>query len=475
MAIYHYSVKAINRSSGRSSVAAAAYRSGEKLVDERTGNVFDYERRNGVVHAEVFLPDGTTMPRAELWNLAEAAEKRKDAKVAREIVVALPHELTAPEQLTLIREYAQGLSQRTGWAVDVAVHAPGEEGDHRNSHAHLLCTTRVIERSPDGVIRLGAKTREWDVVSSGKELIRSERQEWEAAMNQALELAQQAARVDARSYAEQGLELMPQTHLGVSACQMERKGIETERGNRNRLAADHNREVVDLAEKRAEREAAEALQKDLRRWKRMDVKALEAEAIKLAPGSARGIAYEDPTVQEAYKPLRSCGGHYEGFLWVQPEKKDYEAGKFGWLDERHVEKQEAALKQASTALVWAQRAETQWRQYHPYKSSLFDIGLPNRELKGLVQTRQAQEADESREKQKLAALLKAREQAQQKLEAAIQKVLPQAKIEHAKRKERYEALETVLKPKQEQEKQEREQQRQKERSQDRGGGLSIGW
>src|SRR4051812_29913947 len=99
MAIYHYSLKTISRSTGRSSVAAAAYRSGEKLVDERTGTIYDYTRRDGVLHAEVFLPDGQTVEREALWNLAETAEKRKDAKVAREIVVALPHELSQSDQL----------------------------------------------------------------------------------------------------------------------------------------------------------------------------------------------------------------------------------------------------------------------------------------------------------------------------------------------------------------------------------------
>ncbi len=469
MAIYHYSVKAINRSSGRSSVAAAAYRAGEKLVDERTGNVFDYERRNGVVHAEVFLPDGTTMPRADLWNLAEASEKRKDAKVAREIVVALPHELTAPEQRILIREYAQGLSQRTGWAVDVAVHAPGDEGDQRNSHAHLLCTTRVVERNAQGKIQLGAKTREWDVVSSGKELIRSERQEWEVATNQALEQAQQAARVDARSYAEQGLDLMPQTHLGVNACQMERKGIETERGNRNRLAAEHNREVADLAQKREEREAAEALKNDITRWEGMQPWSLRDEGKKIHPGSVREVAMDDPAVWEAYKPIRD----YDEF----PRKQfrhtydEYRAGEFGWLNTEHMRVQESQVSQTNDSVRYARKQEQAWVTEHPYQRMLCDMGVPNKTYNSLKRHTASKEHELAAESEKLKVLKAERAKAEAKLESAIQKALPWVKPEYARRQERYEALQAVLAPKDRAYQLERE----KERSQERGGGRSIGF
>jgi ATP-dependent exoDNAse (exonuclease V) alpha subunit len=111
----------------RSSVATEAYRSGEKLVDARTGETYDYERRTGVIHTEIFLPCGK-IDREELWNLAEMTEKRRDAKVAREIVVALPHELNQEQQIQLVQDYAQSLSYRTGWGIDVAVHAPGRDG-----------------------------------------------------------------------------------------------------------------------------------------------------------------------------------------------------------------------------------------------------------------------------------------------------------------------------------------------------------
>jgi hypothetical protein len=482
MAIFHYSVKAINRSSGRSSVAAVAYRAGERLRDERTGEVYDYERREGVLHTEVFLPDGEKLGRSELWNLVEASEKRKDAKVAREIVVALPHELSHLDQLILIRGYAQDLSRRAGWAVDVAMHAPGRAGDQRNTHAHLLCSTRIVEQDEVGQYRMGAKTREWDVVSTGKELVKAERQEWERQVNAMLEIAQQAVRVDCRSYETQGIDQVPQVHLGISACQMERQGIETERGNRNREAKALNENLVQLSEVRAEREQTQALQRDVYRWERMDLKELEKEAEQLSR-IPESLAYLEPEVKKAYQPLRTVSGHYWGYSWEQPrsEREDYEAykaGKIGWLDESRQKEKEKAIESESTSLLWAQRYEKQWRERHPYKSMLFDMGVPNRELGELVGIRLSREADVAKTEQALSEFKSARSHAQKNLEQAIQKVLPQMEVEYVKRQARAAVLQPILKQKQEQAKMienEREHQRQQERSLERGGGRGIGF
>src|SRR5471030_2432675 len=122
MAIYHLSVKAVSRSAGRSATAAAAYRAGCEIVDQRTGEIHDYTRKGGV----------------------EAAERRKDACVAREFEVALPDELSPAERRRLAVDFAKEMANREGCAVDVAIHAPGKEGDSRNHHAHILRTTRKV-------------------------------------------------------------------------------------------------------------------------------------------------------------------------------------------------------------------------------------------------------------------------------------------------------------------------------------------
>src|SRR5512137_929475 len=125
VAIYHLSVKLVTRGAGRSSTAAAAYRAATRVHDERTGLVFDYSRKRGVEHTEIVLPSaqrdaGWAHDRERLWNAAERAEKRKDARVAREYEVALPHELNAAQRRDLVRAFAQDLADRHRGAIDVA-------------------------------------------------------------------------------------------------------------------------------------------------------------------------------------------------------------------------------------------------------------------------------------------------------------------------------------------------------------------
>lgn len=153
MAIYHCSIKPVSRGNGRSSTAAAAYRAGVCLADERTGEIHDYTRKQGVEHSELVLPEGVNLDREQLWNAAENAEKRKDARVAREFEVALPAELAPEKRRELAHDFAKSLVEKYGVAADVAIHAPGKGGDQRNYHAHILVTTRQI--GPEG---LEAKT-----------------------------------------------------------------------------------------------------------------------------------------------------------------------------------------------------------------------------------------------------------------------------------------------------------------------------
>lgn len=264
MAIFHLSIQALGRRAGRSSVAAAAYRSGMRLVDQRTGQTHDFTRRQGVLWSGVYTPAAAptwALNRERLWSAAESAEVRCNARTAREIEVSLPVELAAAERLQLAQKLARELVKKHGVVVDLAVHAPGR-GDARNFHAHLLLTTR--EMGGDG---LGKKVREWDDRKSGPALISWWRERWAELVNSALHLAGKQQKVDHRSLADQGLNRSPENHLGPHASAFERR---TRRSSRRRQvrdehAADHAaaREVhaaVRRAHEAAKAELAEELQ-----------------------------------------------------------------------------------------------------------------------------------------------------------------------------------------------------------------------
>lgn len=221
VAIYHLSVKTVSRSAGRSATAAAAYRAGVEIADERTGEIHDYTRKGGVESADLILPENApewAADRARLWNAAEQAEKRKNSTVVREFEIALPSELSPKERQRLAHDLAREIVERHGCAVDVAIHAPGKEGDDRNHHAHILCSTRRL--GPEG---FGEKTRELDDKATGSKIVTEWRERFASLQNERLREAGEVARVDHRSLADQGIERMPTVHLGPAATAIERR------------------------------------------------------------------------------------------------------------------------------------------------------------------------------------------------------------------------------------------------------------
>ena len=229
---YHCSVKPVSRSAGRSVVAAAAYRLGERLNDERYATVHDYTRRRGVeatfTVAPADAPAWAHQPET-LWNAAERAEKRKNSTLAREVELALPSLLPPEERQQIAEAFAAELVDRYGVAVSVAIHAPSGKGDDRNVHAHILFTTR--EMMPDG---FGKKTRILDDFKTGPKEVIKLRELAADLINKALADANSDIRVDHRSFKERGIEQEPTTHLGTAASEMERRGEKSDRGDKNR-------------------------------------------------------------------------------------------------------------------------------------------------------------------------------------------------------------------------------------------------
>ena len=196
-------------------MAAAAYRAGALLIDERSGQTHHYLNRKGVVDAFILLPESAPEflnDRSSLWNAAEQADNRKNSRTARELVLALPHELPSETRRELTADMAGWLTERYGVAVDSAIHEPiaSNGDDHRNHHAHMLFTTREI--TSDG---LGKKTLILDNLQSGPKETEVIREVWETLLNDALTKAGfDDALVDRRTLEEQGIDRTPQIHIG---------------------------------------------------------------------------------------------------------------------------------------------------------------------------------------------------------------------------------------------------------------------
>jgi hypothetical protein len=246
MAIYHASIGTISRSAGHTATAAAAYRAGLAITDERTGEKHDYTRRGGVVETAMFAPalaPAWAKDPAALWNAAEAAENRKNSVVAREFEISLPHELNPEQRRLLVDDLGQSLVDRYGFAIQASTHEPHDgKGDDRNHHVHLLATTRRI--GPEG---LTEKTRELDGGKQGHEEIRAVRALIADRINHHLTLAGVGVRVDHRSLAAQsaaaevagdfakaaGLTREPTQHEGKTTTAAKRAGHVLDRAQKN--------------------------------------------------------------------------------------------------------------------------------------------------------------------------------------------------------------------------------------------------
>ena len=217
---FHLSTKTFKRSEGRSAVAAAAYREGSRLKDERTGIVHDYtlKGRRNVLSSEILLPigaDPALSDSAKLWNHAEALERRKDSQVAREFEIALPADLPPRERRALAVRFGQSLVERYGIAVQVSVHLPGV-GDNRNHHAHVQTTTRDIITGKKITALDSPKT-------SGRE-IEAIRDMYAKMVNEALAKHGLEQTWDHRSNQRRGIDTAPSRHLGPASAAMARKG-----------------------------------------------------------------------------------------------------------------------------------------------------------------------------------------------------------------------------------------------------------
>ncbi|WP_283265457.1 MobQ family relaxase [Streptococcus dysgalactiae] len=265
MAIYHLCIKIISRGKGKSAVAASAYRSGEKIKNEYDGIVHDFTRKGGIAHTEILLPQNAPqafLDRGTLWNSVEKIEKSRNSQLAREIEIALPKELNREKQIELVREYVKDNFVNVGMCADIALH----DKNDGNPHAHILLTMRPLNEDTTW----GAKSKKEYILDENGEKVKLKngnyktrkinttdwneqdkaehwRTAWADITNKYLAENSIQEKVDHRSYERQGIEQIPTIHLGVSATQMEKKGIATDRGNINREIKHQNKILREIA------------------------------------------------------------------------------------------------------------------------------------------------------------------------------------------------------------------------------------
>ncbi|KXG87611.1 MobQ family relaxase [Agrobacterium bohemicum] len=228
MAIYHLNVKNISRSDGRSVVAAAAYRAGEVLPNEAEERLSDFGGRRDVITSSIRLPVGAPdwmADRSRLWNAVELAEKRHDARLAKEIEFALPRELPRSAWLGIAHAMADAYTAQ-GFVADFAIH---DDGTQHNPHIHILLTTRVI--TSEG---FGPKIRSAD----GRQFISEARVTWERVANAALTKAGVSAAIDSRSYAKRKLDRTPGQHRGPD--REERRARRQRQRERESMTPNHD-------------------------------------------------------------------------------------------------------------------------------------------------------------------------------------------------------------------------------------------
>ena len=270
---FHFSISMISRGKSKSAVASAAYISCEKLTNEWDGVTHDYHNKKGLLHSQIYLPENIPkefQDRSFLWNSVELNEKASNAQLARNFIIALPKGLSFEENKNLITDFMQENFVSKGMIADLAIHDESNEGNN-NIHAHIMTTLRPINEKgqwqakskkeylldEQGNKILGKngkpKTRKIELTDwNNKGNAEKWRESFAKICNQYLEKNNLEKRVDHRSFERQGIEEIPTIHLGASASALERKGIETDKGNINREIKKHNSLVKTIRERISE-------------------------------------------------------------------------------------------------------------------------------------------------------------------------------------------------------------------------------
>lgn len=273
MALYHFHVTQIKRSEGSSVIASAAYRAGERLHSERYDEYSDYTKKRGVILSEILLSPQAPREYADretLWNAVEKAEKRPDAQLAYSFDFAFQNEFTLEENIALAKQFMEENFLSRGMTLDYSIHEPDREpGGIPNPHIHILAPIRPInadgtwgnkqEKVPvldeNGERIWDEKYKRWKFTAvpttdwGSPETLEEWRKNWCDLCNAKFEEKGLDVRIDWRSYERQGVELLAQVHEGPAVRAMEKRGIQTEKGDYNRWVKATNGLLKSLREK----------------------------------------------------------------------------------------------------------------------------------------------------------------------------------------------------------------------------------
>jgi hypothetical protein len=345
---YHCSVKPISRSSGRSAVAAAAYRIGEKLYDERTKLEHDYTRRKGVEAHFIVAPSNASNwvnDPQNLWNAAEATEKRCNSQTAREVELALPSEVGKEGREQIAKDFATHLVERYQVAVMVALHEPSKHGDDRNYHAHIMMTTRRMEAEG-----LGSKTRELDDRKTGGAEVLHIREYAAQLINEALENAGSDNRIDHRSFKDRGIEKIPTKHLSLEAIAMEKRGERSDQGDRKREIEEANANIQNLLNERSELDR-QITEQEIKIQSELEKKAERLQAKKSSTYWQDRIKAERETNTDSEDENRPNNSQENKSIFDEPSIKQYKTQ----IQEDGIVKQQGLIgKWYEQATEWVQ-------------------------------------------------------------------------------------------------------------------------
>lgn len=368
MAIYHFSVKNISRAQGRSAVACAAYRSGEKLIDERQGKEQDYTKKTGVEFTKIYAPIGTKtelLDRGQLWNAVEKTERRKDANLAREFEIALPQELNKAEREKLVDELCNKIVERHSVIVDAAIHAPHTDSgsDERNYHAHIMFTGRHIDLETGDFA--AKKNRDFNKENSS-ETVQKWREDFADMTNRHLEQIGSLERVDHRSNVEQGIALEATAHEGSAVTKLRRLGIDTEISLSNDAIKQRNAQQISAEQ------AIRGLEQEIIASERIIAKLEQQQAEQRTAAAPRA---ELDQLEQNYDAIKQRNSELEGQI-KQLEANEPPAKKYGMFGNKDHTDWAQRLATLQTELEQGQRKQADALRTvinHPiYKQELSD-------------------------------------------------------------------------------------------------------